>query len=282
MNRQERRSFEQFKKTKIKQYNNLQKQKIKTILRPCAYVDNKPIYLGFCVFLKKDTEIQGQYDWTLNKLIEKNHRFVIITHGGSKKGAIGVALLSTSSYLNEENRLGIKLYGNYHTNKYVYMDSKNLWLINSNCIKSVDYILTSQDMCRCIAVARTNNMGNVNVKKGLLDDSIVDKYLPILEQTASCKISKEEQDRVDTLSIMQHIESLPMSEVLKELDKISQEDYTLYSIARLKVLELYPKGLPTEGTKELDKYRRLVLALYLSIKNSNDGQISKTIQLGYE
>lgn len=185
----------------------------KIMSEPCIYCNSKPVYIGTAVFLKPSFEIHGKYEKQLKYLIQNNHRFVIIGHLGLKKGTCVVCLLSTSSYLNEEKQLGIKLFGKYNSDKDVYMDTKNCWVIESSCIKSVDYVLDREDIDRCSYNSMDNYFCIKNVLKGIEDSELVNTYYDNYLLIYSTKIDKEGQDSDDAKEIRKYTASLSMDEV---------------------------------------------------------------------
>lgn len=280
MNREQRRKQNQMKRSIDKQNKKLREHTLVSLIEgPCAYVDNKPVHVGDCVFLKHDNEIQGQYDWTLNKLIDKNHRFVILNHQGLKKGILAVGLLSTSSYLNEENRLGIRLKGKYHKNKYVYMDAKNLWIIKSDCIKSIDYSLNETDMSRCMAVVKTNNTGCVAARKGLINDDVVNKYISFYEKAVQHKLNKSDQVELNCLDISDFVRGLSLPEVMHVINTYRDNEPELY-----KGVDVCIKEDPSIS-KELNEeaYYKTFLTMLLTLSDSMGiTSLSKELQIGYE
>ena len=144
MNRAERRLLE---KTSRLEYKAEWKEKRaignKIIFDPCCYCNSKPLY----------------------NLIREGHRFVIIGHRGMRYGTCGIALLSTSQYLNEQKRLGIKLTSECNTTKDVYMDTYNIWIIDNDAIMQKDYSLNETDKLRCISLSFDSDFPVKNVKK---------------------------------------------------------------------------------------------------------------------
>lgn len=114
-------------------------------------VGKMKIKLGTAIFLKPQKDISKQYEPVLRRLIQENHRFVVVAHAGPKSQCIAVCLLSTSKYMNEEQRHGIKLEGNYKeygNGKDVYMDCNDIWIIKTNCIDKIAYNLDKDDVHR--------------------------------------------------------------------------------------------------------------------------------------
>lgn len=276
MNREMRRFQKKCEKERNKKLQVKANKVLNECLGPCCYINNEPIYSGACVFLKPDNEIKGQYDWSLGRRIDAGHRFVILTHLGFRKGVIVIGLLSTSSYLNEENRLGIRLNGKYHNNKYVYMDAKNCWIINTSCIKSLDYNLSSDDQGRCMILGINNKFEKMAVHKGLLEDEIVNKYYNYYKEKYNTTLTDKDQTIVDVLSIKEYINNLPYSKVKELLEDAKQKDPETVIMAS----EVLDENSLDKEDKE--SYFRNLIILYLSyLDKEHISEISETIQRGY-
>lgn len=278
MNRAQKRIYN---KLKSKQQNKIKNGAINFAIeqiKPCAYVNNEPVYAGACVFLKPDNEIIGQYDWNLCRLIDKGHRFVILMHLGLKKSALVVSLLSTSKYLNEEQKLGIRLNGNYHPNKYVYMDAKNSYVINSNCIKSVDYNLTDDDRCRCRSVITNSKMDLVTLHKGLLENNVVDKYYSIYNSIYNNKFNDAEQAILDLTLFNDYVDALSLDEVYEKLKELKETNPDVFVMAS----DMLMKKYESLDYNNIEEYSRELLVIQLSALDHFDFiDDSMHLQLGY-
>lgn len=275
MNRKDRRLKEKYLKQETKQIKNNNMKKVKKFIGPCCYVNSQPIYSGACVFLKKDTEIKGQYDWKLNNLIEQNHRFVIQMHDGKIGGYLVVSLLSTSQYLNEEQRLGIRLSGNYHNNKYVYMDAKNSYIVKSECVKSLAYNLNEDDADRCLAAIRNNKTDSIALHKGLLYDDSQDKAYDCLCKIFNAKLDNTEQRKLDVIYVKQYVDGLPYDMVKFQIIEESKRHADIMEDA-IKVLKVENPDLSDEA------FNRRLLTLFLATTDSlNITKVAEIIQRGY-
>lgn len=228
MNRFERRKRQKIDNMLSKEADNETKRLINKILQPCCYVNNEPLYNGSAVFLKKDTKISGQYNWNLNRLIEQNHRFVIQVSMLKIGNPLVVSLLSTSRFLNQEQKLGIRLSGNYHKNKYVYMDAKNSYVITPDCIKCLDYKLTQDDASKCATIVRSNTH-NIILHKGLLyNNEINEAYDWFNKNYYMNKFSEEDQKAINTLYVA---------------DFVKQQSYEAIKISLTELKKKYPNTI---------------------------------------
>lgn len=278
MNRELRRYEKKYLKQENKQIKNRMEKQIERYFGPCCYVNNKPVYYGACVFLKKDTEISGQYNWQLNNLIEQNHRFVIQFNDGKVGGCMVVSLLSTSQYLNEDKKLGIRLLGDYHSNKYVYMDARNSYVIKSSCIKSVDYNLDEYDRHRCVMTIRNNKTDLVTLHKGLLFDETIDEAHKHFVKPFNEKLSADEQQEMDVKFIRDYVYGLPYDLVKLQLNeeyKKSKKCETLIKKAGQTLKDEVP------NLSEEDFFRKLLILYLAAMDDLNVSNIAATIQRGY-
>ena len=257
MNRAERRKRQKIDNMLSKEDKLNEKRLINKILQPCCYVNNEPLYNGSAVFLKKDTQISGQYNWNLNKLIEQNHRFVIQMNMLKIGSPLVVSLLSTSKFLNEEQRLGIRLSGNYHKNKYVYMDAKNSYVITPDCIKCLDYKLTNDDASKCATIVRSNSY-DIILHKGLLYNNKIDEaYNWFNKNYYMNKFSEEDQKAINTLYVA---------------DFVKQQSYEAIKISLTELKKKYPNTIKeayevlTESQPNItgEEFDRQLLALILA------------------
>lgn len=275
MNRADRRLKEKYLKERTKHLQNKAGRMLQKYTAPCCYVNSQPVYSGACVFLKKDTEITGQYNWKLNKLIEQGHRFVIQAQEGKVGGSFVVSLLSTSYYLNEEQKLGIRLSGKYHNNKYVYMDAKNSYVIKPECIKSVDYNLNKDDRGRCLMVIKNNKTDLVNLHKGLLDDKVIDKAYDYFIDIFNVKLDEDQQHLVDVLYIRDYVMDLPYEIVKIQLG----EEYERHPKIMKEAVQML-KDEHEDLSEEM--FDRKLLMLYLATTDDlNITKVSEIIQRGY-
>lgn len=275
MNRAERRKRQKIDNMLSKEADNETKRLINKILQPCCYVNNEPLYNGSAVFLKKDTEISGQYNWNLNRLIEQNHRFVIQMNMLKIGSPLVVSLLSTSKFLNEEQRLGIRLSGNYHKNKYVYMDAKNSYVITPDCIKCLDYKLTNDDASKCATIVRSNSY-DIVLHKGLLYNNKIDEaYNWFNKNYYMNKFSEEDQKAIDTLYVA---------------DFVKQQSYEAIKISLTELKKKYPNTIKeayevlTESQPNItgEEFDRQLLALILATTDDlNITTVSQYMQRGY-
>ena len=275
MNRAERRKRQKIDNMLSKEANNETKKLINKILQPCCYVNNEPLYNGSAVFLKKDTEISGQYNWNLNRLIEQNHRFVIQISMLKIGNPLVVSLLSTSRFLNQEQELGIRLNGNYHKNKYVYMDAKNSYVITPDCIKCLDYKLTQDDASKCATIVRSNT-NNIILHKGLLYNNEIDEAYDWFNKNYYMnKFSEEDQKAINTLYVA---------------DFVKQQSYEAIKISLTELKKKYPNTIKNacEVLTELqpnitgEEFDRQLLALFLATTDDlNITTVSKYMQRGY-
>ena len=275
MNRAERRKRQKIDNMLSKEANNETKRLINKILQPCCYVNNEPLYNGSAVFLKKDTEISGQYNWNLNRLIEQNHRFVIQMNMLKIGSPLVVSLLSTSKFLNEEQRLGIRLSGNYHKNKYVYMDAKNSYVITPDCIKCLDYKLTNDDASKCATIVRSNSY-DIILHKGLLYNNKIDEaYNWFNKNYYMNKFSEEDQKAINTLYVA---------------DFVKQQSYEAIKISLTELKKKYPNTIKeayevlTESQPNItgEEFDRQLLALILATTDDlNITTVSEYMQRGY-
>ena len=275
MNRAERRLQQKIENKQAKRADNETKRLINKILQPCCYVNNEPLYNGSAVFLKKDTEISDQYNWNLNRLIEQNHRFVIQINMLKIGSPLVVSLLSTSRFLNEEQRLGIRLSGNYHKNKYVYMDAKNSYVITPDCIKCLDYKLTDDDTSKCATIVRSNSY-DIVLHKGLLYNNKIDKaYNWFNKNYYENKFSEEDQKAINTLYVA---------------DFVKQQSYETIKISLTELKKKYPNTMKnayevlTESQPNItgEEFDRQLLALFLATTDDlNITVVSKYMQRGY-
>lgn len=278
MNREYRRFEKKCLKQENKQDRKTAKNTIKKYMGPCCYVNNQPIYSGACVFLKKDVEIRGQYNWQLNKLIEQNHRFVIQIHEGKVGGCMVISLLSTSQYLNEEQKLGIRLSGEYHDNKYVYMDAKNSYVIKPECIKSLAYNLNENDRGRCMMAIKNNNTDLVELHKGLLYDETIDTAHKYFANIFGVKLGSDAQQVVDVIYIKDYVYELPYDlvklKLLEETEKSEKCDELIREASRILKTER-----PTLSPEEFN--RRLLIMYLAAMDDLNVSNIATTLQRGY-
>lgn len=275
MNRAERRKRQKIDNMLSKEADNETKRLINKILQPCCYVNNEPLYNGSAVFLKKDTEISGQYNWNLNRLIEQNHRFVIQMNMLKIGSPLVVSLLSTSKFLNEEQRLGIRLSGNYHKNKYVYMDAKNSYVITPDCIKCLDYKLTNDDVSKCATIVRSNSY-DIILHKGLLYNNKIDKaYDWFNKNYYANKFSEEDQKTINTLYVT---------------DFVKQQSYEAIKISLTELKKKYPNTIKnacqvlTELQPNItgEEFDRQLLTLFLATTDDlNITAVSQYMQRGY-
>lgn len=275
MNRAERRKRQKIDNMLSKEDKMNEKRLINKILQPCCYVNNEPLYNGSAVFLKKDTEISGQYNWNLNRLIEQNHRFVIQMNMLKIGSPLVVSLLSTSKFLNEEQRLGIRLSGNYHKNKYVYMDAKNSYVITPDCIKCLDYKLTNDDASKCATIVRSNSY-DIILHKGLLYNNKIDEaYNWFNKNYYMNKFSEEDQKAINTLYVA---------------DFVKQQSYEAIKISLTELKKKYPNTIKeayevlTESQPNItgEEFDRQLLALILATTDDlNITTVSQYMQRGY-
>lgn len=275
MNRAERRKRQKIDNMLSKEDKMNEKRLINKILQPCCYVNNEPLYNGSAVFLKKDTEISGQYDWNLNRLIEQNHRFVIQISMLKIGNPLVVSLLSTSRFLNQEQELGIRLSGNYHKNKYVYMDAKNSYVITPDCIKCLDYKLTQDDASKCATIVRSNSY-DIILHKGLLYNNKIDEaYNWFNKNYYMNKFSEEDQKAINTLYVA---------------DFVKQQSYEAIKISLAEIKKKYPNTIKnacevlTESQPNItgEEFDRQLLALFLANTDDlNITTVSKYMQRGY-
>lgn len=275
MNRAERRKRQKIDNMLSKEDKMNEKRLINKILQPCCYVNNEPLYNGSAVFLKKDTQISGQYNWNLNKLIEQNHRFVIQMNMLKIGSPLVVSLLSTSKFLNEEQRLGIRLSGNYHKNKYVYMDAKNSYVITPDCIKCLDYKLTNDDASKCATIVRSNSY-DIILHKGLLYNNKIDEaYNWFNKNYYMNKFSEEDQKAINTLYVA---------------DFVKQQSYEAIKISLTELKKKYPNTIKeayevlTESQPNItgEEFDRQLLALILATTDDlNITTVSQYMQRGY-
>lgn len=275
MNRAERRKRQKIDNMLSKEANNETKRLINKILQPCCYVNNEPLYTGSAVFLKKDTEIPEQYNWRLNKLIEQNHRFVIQINMLKIGSPLVVSLLSTSRFLNEEQRLGIKLSGNYHKNKYVYMDAKNSYVITPDCIKCLDYKLTDDDTSKCATIVRSNT-NNIILHKGLIYNNKIDKaYDWFNKNYYENKFSEEDQKVINTLYVADYVKQQSYEAIKSSLTELKKK----YPNTIKNACEVLMESQPNITDEEFD---RQLLALFLATTDDlNITTVSKYMQRGY-
>lgn len=276
MNRAERRKRQKIDNMLSKEADNETKRLINKILQPCCYVNDEPLYNGSAVFLKKDTEISGQYNWNLNRLIEQNHRFVIQMNMLKIGSPLVVSLLSTSKFLNEEQRLGIRLSGNYHKNKYVYMDAKNSYVITPDCIKCLDYKLTNDDASKCATIVRSNSY-DIILHKGLLYNNKIDKaYDWFNKNYYANKFSEEDQKTINTLYVA---------------DFVKQQSYEAIKISLTELKKKYPNTIKnacealTESQPNItgEEFDRQLLTLFLATTDDlNITTVSQYMQRGYK
>ena len=276
MNRAERRKRQKIDNMLSKEDKMNEKRLINKILQPCCYVNNEPLYNGSAVFLKKDTEISGQYDWNLNRLIEQNHRFVIQISMLKIGNPLVVSLLSTSRFLNQEQELGIRLSGNYHKNKYVYMDAKNSYVITPDCIKCLDYKLTQDDASKCATIVRSNSY-DIILHKGLLYNNKIDEaYNWFNKNYYMNKFSEEDQKAINTLYVA---------------DFVKQQSYEAIKISLTELKKKYPNTIKeayevlTESQPNItgEEFDRQLLALILATTDDlNITTVSKYMQRGYK
>ena len=164
MNRAERRLLE---KTNRLEYKAECKEKRaignKIIFDPCCYCNSKPLYVGDVIFLKPSFKTNLKYEKQLYNLIREGHRFVIIGHRGMRYGTCGIALLSTSQYLNEQKRLGIKLTSECNTTKEnVKQGTYNSSKVDDQ-MEHYEFVLTqkvNEDMQYELNVASTKDFVN--------------------------------------------------------------------------------------------------------------------------
>lgn len=275
MNRAERRKRQKIDNMLSKEDKMNEKRLINKILQPCCYVNNEPLYNGSAVFLKKDTQISGQYNWNLNKLIEQNLRFVIQMNMLKIGSPLVVSLLSTSKFLNEEQRLGIRLSGNYHKNKYVYMDAKNSYVITPDCIKCLDYKLTNDDASKCATIVRSNSY-DIILHKGLLYNNKIDEaYNWFNKNYYMNKFSEEDQKAINTLYVA---------------DFVKQQSYEAIKISLTELKKKYPNTIKeayevlTESQPNItgEEFDRQLLALILATTDDlNITTVSQYMQRGY-
>lgn len=144
-----------------------------TMCSPCLYINSKPVYVGAVVKLKSSNKTDRIYEPRLGSLISYGHRFVILNKPvGKKISTIFICLLSTSSYLNEQHRLGIKLSGDYNKEKDVYMDAQMGWVIPVDCVKSFEYNLTEDDKMLCLSKFFSHQFKETNIFKGMNNDTV--------------------------------------------------------------------------------------------------------------
>ena len=275
MNRAERRKRQKIDNMLSKEVNNETKRLINKILQPCCYVNNEPLYNGSAVFLKKDTEISGQYNWHLNRLIEQNHRFVIQMNMLKVGSPLVVSLLSTSKFLNEEQRLGIRLSGNYHKNKYVYMDAKNSYVITPDCIKCLDYKLTSDDASKCATIVRSNSY-DIILHKGLLYNNKIDEaYNWFNKNYYMNKFSEEDQKAIDTLYVADFVKQQSYEDVKISLTQLKKK----YPNTIKEAYEVWTESQPNITGEEFD--RQLLALILATTDDLNITTVSEYMQRGY-
>ena len=186
-----------------------------------------------------------------------------------------VSLLSTSRFLNAEQRLGIRLSGNYHKNKYVYMDAKNSYVITPDCIKCLDYKLTDDDASKCATIVRSNSY-DIVLHKGLLYNNKIDKaYDWFNKNYYENKFSEEDQKAINTLYVA---------------DFVKQQSYETIKISLTELKKKYPNTIKnayevlTESQPNItgEEFDRQLLALFLATTDDlNITTVSKYMQRGY-
>lgn len=234
MNRAERRLLE---KTNRLEYKAECKEKRaignKIIFDPCCYCNSKPLYVGDVIFLKPGFKTNLKYEKQLYNLIREGHRFVIIGHRGMRYGTCGIALLSTSQYLNEQKRLGIKLTSECNTTKDVYMDTYNIWIIDNDAIMQKDYSLNETDKLRCISLSFDSDFPVKNVKQGTYNSSKVDDQMEHYEFVLTQKVNEDMQYELNVASTKDFVNELTI-EQLEELINKTDPEILQYVATQLK------------------------------------------------
>lgn len=260
------------------QRNKIRKQAQKSgkelVESPCMYCNSKPVYIGAAVYLKPDNEIKGQYNWQLRSLIDRNHRFLIMAYPYPKMGTVLIVLLSTSSYLNEEKRQGIKLLGKYHDNKSVYMDAQNAWVVPSECIKSVEYNLSKEDTIHCIGKFISARF-KTKLIRGVENNEIVDKHIERYRTFANNNIDMDIQEReFDTTMIANYIKKLSIEEVNKYNMSITKEDINECS-------RLVTQGIIQGKLKTREDINRALMGVHILIDPTRKENFISKLTRGY-
>ena len=259
--------------------------------KPCAYIGNKPAYLGNVIKLKAYNEISDVYDMQLEKLILENHRFVIIHHFGIKNQTLAICLLSTSSYLNEKKELGIKLSGQYNKFKDVYMDATRCWVIPSSCAKSIEYVLDDDDKFRCVLNWADNYSGKMKVIKGVFENNIVDNKIDKYIKWFSASKVTEINSYMKAINIHRYISQLSDEEVINYIFSQPKQlvDDSMMAVLRRRQLS----DDPLKPVVQLAVYKDPLLAVtpdrkllnaamaHLMLENKEYETISKQSARGY-
>lgn len=224
MNRSERRLLEKTNRLEYKAENK-EKRAVgnKIIFDPCCYCNSKPLYVGDVIFLKPGFETNLKYEKQLHNLIKEGHRFVILGHKGRRYGTCGIALLSTSQYLNEQKRLGIKLTSDCNTTKDVYMDTYNIWIIDNDAILQKDYSLNETDKLRCLTLGFDSDFPVKNVKPGTYNSPKVVDQMEHYEFVFTQKAGEDMQYELNVASTKEFINELTIEQLVELINKTDPE-----------------------------------------------------------
>ena len=259
--------------------------------KPCAYIGNKPAYLGNVIKLKSYNEINDVYDMQLEKLILENHRFVIIHHFGIKNQTLAICLLSTSAYLNKEKELGIKLSGNYNKFKDVYMDATRCWIIPSSCAKSIEYVLDEDDKLRCVLNWIDNYSGEMKIIKGVFNNKLIDNEIDRYKKWFDLCKDFELNQYMKAIHIHRYITQLSDDEIYKYLSKQPKQLLDKSMIAAIRQRQL--SNDPLEPKIQLALYNDPLLSIkpdrkllniamaHIMLENKEYAIISKQSARGY-
>ena len=233
MNRKQRRMMnkeikKESKKQEIKRDKYLSK-KYKAYTTPCCYINSSPVYVGDVVFLKKTDNI-GCYDASLKRLIDENHRFVIVYSLYPRTDTIVVCLLSTSKLANQQYRNGIRLTGKYNEYKDVYMDINNYYIIETKYIDKVAYSLTEYDTDNCISCYARPLSSENNLIKGNNFNDKVNSTFNLYKKWISKQFTDSSLERISWLDIHEYVLNLPIEEVNRKIEEAKKADFDNYKL----------------------------------------------------
>lgn len=270
MNRKQRRMLDKEVKKQSKQHeikkNKYLLKKHKAYMTPCCYIDSKPVYVSDVVFLKKTNNI-GLYDAQLKKLIDENHRFVIVYSLYPRTDTVVVCLLSTSKLANQQYRNGIKLTGKYSEYKDVYMDVNNYYIIDIKCIDRIAYSLTQYDSDNCISCYARPMLGEKNLIKGNNFNDKVDSIFNSYKRWISRQLPDSCLQHTSWMDIHKYVLNLPMEVVNRKIEEAKKAGLDNYNLCcSLSAEENLYKLYIAEGITDVQeaRIRAILVALLLS------------------
>lgn len=187
--------------------------------KPIIKLKNKGIKLGSVVFLKNQDDINEEYDSELKELINTHHRFAIGVYFGPKYNALAVHLLSTSEYVNEINRCGCKLrgdYSDYGNGKQVYLDLQKAFVIKKSCIANYEYDLITVDANLLEDNMFTSNGVQTIYVKGMFGSGVIDMEFDNYNSLNNCRYCQDiELDEIKFKIYKLLIEKLEYNKISK-------------------------------------------------------------------